>query len=336
MAHPMSTRVEALCESTTDRTLNASEPCFICAGELKETQPFGDKPKVVRCRACGTESLRPLPSPEDLREHYRDYSLTKSSDEQILLLASMGIETLKFYLGKTDLADKPRRDIRFLDVGFGNGAGLFAGSMLGFQSYGVDLDSVSVTSGTDFARKHGLRVTCVEGTLATLAGHTVRFDLVKASQILEHVLDPLRFINEISALQPEGGYLIIECPNNEAAFWWLKNRTRKLFGRLNYYNSLKLQEHLWGFNKKSLSLLLKRAGYRSIMVRDYAAGNAIFEPESVLWYPTLPGGLRHSIANRTWEALMYACVRAFDSIASYLWHRGTGLAVLCQKQDSAI
>jgi 2-polyprenyl-3-methyl-5-hydroxy-6-metoxy-1,4-benzoquinol methylase len=327
----MSTDVQTLQERYSDR----NDSCFICAGQLKISFPFGDKPRVVRCRVCGTESLRPLPKPADLKEHYRDYSLTKKSDDQILFLASLGVETLKFYLGNTELANKAQGDIRFLDVGFGNGAGLFAGSMLGFQSYGVDLNSVSVSNATNLARKHGFKVTCVEGTVATLAEQPARFDLVKASQILEHVLDPLRFISEISALQPKGGYLIIECPNNDAAFWLLKNRTRRMFGRLNYYNSLKLEEHLWGFNKNSLPLLLMRGGYRTLMVRDYAAGNAIFEPESVLWYPTLASGFRYTIRNRTWGALMYAGVRAFDSIASGLFRKGTGLAVLCQKQDSA-
>jgi SAM-dependent methyltransferase len=206
--------------------------------------------------------------------------------------------------------------------------------MLGLQSYGVDLDSVSVSNAIEFARKHSFNVTCIEGTVATLAEQPAPFDLVKASQILEHVLDPPRFISEISALQPKGGYLIIECPNNEAAFWWLKNRARKMFGRLNYYNSLKLQEHLWGYNKTGLPMLLKRVGYRTVMVRDYAAGNAIFEPESVLWYPTLARGFRYSIAHRTWGPFMYASVGAFDSMASRLLHKGTGLAVLCQKQES--
>lgn len=331
----MSTDAQSLQERDSDRDQQITESCLVCAGQLQDLFPFGDTPKVVRCEVCGTESLRPLPTSDDLKEHYRDYSLTKSSDDQILFLASLGVETLKFYLGKTELANEPREDIRFLDVGFGNGAGLFAGSILGLQSYGVDLDSVAVSNATDFARKHSFKVTCIEATVAMLVEQPVRFDLVKASQILEHVLDPPRFIGELAALQPTGGYLIIECPNNEAAFWWLKNRTRKMFGRLNYYNSLKLREHLWGYNKNSLPMLLKKAGYRTLMVRDYAAGNATFEPESVLWYPTLASGLRHSITHRTSESLLYATVRAFDSIASAFWHKGTGLAVLCRKQESA-
>lgn len=305
--------------------------CSLCGGQLVEAFPFGDIPKVVRCRFCGTESLRPLPTHNDLKEHYRDYSITKTSDEQILLLASMGVKTLEFYIGRTALADKPRGDLHFLEIGFGNGAGLFAGSMLGLQTYGVDLDSVCVANATDFARKHSFNVTCVEGTVATLAEQPTRFDLVKASQILEHVLDPLRFIGEIAAIQPTGGYLIIECPNNGAAFWFVKNKLRRPFGRLDQYNSLKLMEHLWGYTKKSLALLLEKRGYSVVFLGDYAMGDAIFEPQTVMWYPTFAEGVKASIKARWWQPLGYAGVRQFDSLASRLFGKGTGLAVLCQK-----
>lgn len=310
------------------------EECRICDGELVELFPFGDTPKVVRCKDCRTESIRPLPTPEELADHYSGYPLTRTSDDQTLRLVPLAIETLKFYLAQTDLRSRPPPSIRFLEMGFGNGAGLWAGSKLGLQTYGVDLDPLSVSNAVAFADEHSLAATCVHGDVKALRSLDVKFDIVKASQVLEHVLDPVEFLSDIARAQTAGAYLIIECPNNDATFWQLKNRTRKMFGRLNYYNSLKLREHLWGYTKTSLPMLLKRAGYRTVMVRDYAAGNAIFEPESVLWYPTLATGLRYSIAHRTWGPFMYAGVRAFDSIASGLWHKGTGLAVLCQRQDS--
>lgn len=328
---PMNIDVQTLHERYSDRKQQMTEACFICAGKLQNLFPFGDELKVVSCRVCGTESLRPLPTREDLNEHYRDYPLTRCSDERTLFLASLSVEALKFYLGNTQLADKPRGDIRFLEVGFGNGAGLFAGSMLGLESYGVDLDSVCVANAIDFARKHSVSVTCRQGTVAALAEQQARFDLVKASQIIEHVLDPFLFVSEISALQPKGGYLIIECPNNDAAFWFIKNKLRRAFGRFDYYNSLKRMEHLWGYTKKGLALLLEKSGYRVVFLRDYAMGDAIFEPQSVLWYPTFAQGVRHSIKARSWQPLAYAGVRQFDWFSSRLLGKGAGLSALCQK-----
>jgi SAM-dependent methyltransferase len=308
-----------------------NERCHICSGPLTALFPFGAAPKVVRCQDCRTESLRPLPTMKELEDHYADYVITKTPEDELLLLTSLSAETLRFYLKKTELAKAPASAIRFLEMGFGNGAGLFAGSKLGWESYGVDLDPVCVANARAFAERHAISAACVQGGVDVLPDLGVKFDLVKASQILEHVINPVDFLSSIGQSQPAGGYLIIECPNNQAAFWRLKNKARKSFDRLNYYNSLKLMEHLWGYTRKSLPLLLRKAGYRVVFLRDYAVGNAIFEPQSVLWYPTLRSGLRESIRQKNLRPLLYPGVRAFDACSSTLLGMGTGFAALCQK-----
>jgi SAM-dependent methyltransferase len=309
------------------------ERCHLCDGEVIRLSPFGDSPEVIHCQNCHTESLRPLPTAQQLEEYYGNYPATKTPEDQLLYLIELSVKTLNYYLRKTGLSEMSPSSIRFLELGFGNGAGLFAGAKLGLQSYGLDLDPVSIANAQAFAEKHAVRATCMEGEVSALRDMDVEFDLVKASQILEHVLNPLEFLSAISRCQPAGGYLIIECPNNQAAFWRLKNRVRRRFERLDYYNSLKLREHLWGYTRKGLPILAKRAGYRTLFIRDYAAGDAIFEPQSALWYPTLRNGLRDTFRFRAWQPLRYPSVRAFDTLASRLFRRGTGLAALCQKVE---
>jgi 2-polyprenyl-3-methyl-5-hydroxy-6-metoxy-1,4-benzoquinol methylase len=321
-------------EHRFDQQKEVNERCHICNGPLTDLFPFGDAPKVVHCEDCHTESIRPLPTMKELEDHYADYVITKTPEDELLFLTSLSTETLGFYLKKTDYANTPASSIRFLEIGFGNGAGLFAGSKLGWQSYGVDLDPVCVANARTFAEKHSIPATCAQGGVHTLSHLGIKFDLVKASQILEHVINPVEFLSMIAQSQPAGGYLIIECPNNQAAFWRLKNKARASFDRLNYYNSLKLREHLWGYTRKSLPLLLQKAGYRTVFLRDYAVGNAIFEPQSVLWYPTLRNGIRESLKQRNLRPLLYPGVRAFDAVSSALLRMGTGFAALCQKVDS--
>jgi 2-polyprenyl-3-methyl-5-hydroxy-6-metoxy-1,4-benzoquinol methylase len=318
-------------EYITDKSDSANEKCCICAGELINLSPFDDSSRVIHCQNCHTESIRPLPTPAELDEYYSNYPATQTSEEQLHYLVILSIKALRFYLKKMEAPETSWQQTRFLEVGFGNGAGLFAGAKLGLQSYGIDLDPVGVANAKAFAEKHSINASCLQGDVSNLQDMGTKFDLVKASQVLEHVLDPVEFLSAISQSQPAGGYLIIESPNNQATFWRFKNRARKSFDRLNYYNSLKLKEHLWGYTKKSLPLLLQKVGYRTIFVQDYAAGNAIFEPQSVLWYQTLRGGLRDSLKNKALQPMLYPSVRAFDSLASRLFHQGTGLAALCQK-----
>jgi 2-polyprenyl-3-methyl-5-hydroxy-6-metoxy-1,4-benzoquinol methylase len=315
----------------SDSNPQSSRSCRICDGELIELFPFGDSPKVVRCRSCRTESLRPLPTPEELEAHYTNYEVTNTPEEQVNTLINLSMETLRFYLGEMELKGRSLESIRLLEIGFGNGAGMFAASKLGMQAYGVDLDSAGTARAQSYANQHSLPVTCVCGDVDALRDFKLEFDIVKASQILEHVIDPHGFLSSIAEVQPAGGYLIIECPNNEAMFWALKNRTRKSFNRMNYYNSLKLKEHLWGYTKKSLPILLKKAGYSVVFSRDYASGDAIFEPQSVLWYPTLTEGLKDCVRQRSLHFLIYPTARALDTLFSTLLRSGTSLAVLCRK-----
>jgi 2-polyprenyl-3-methyl-5-hydroxy-6-metoxy-1,4-benzoquinol methylase len=305
--------------------------CRICDGPLSEKEPFGKSPIVVHCCECRTESLRPLPTPKELEDHYAGYHVTKTSEEDIRYLTELSVESLKFYLGKMNLRQSDKRPLTFLEIGFGNGAGLFAGAKLGFQSFGVDIDPTSAPAAESLAAKMDIKATCLCGDITAARKLGVEFDIVKASQILEHVIDPVEFLFGIAETQPGGGYLIIETPNNEAALWLVKNRMRKAYNRLNYYNSLKIKEHLWGYTRKGLPLMLEKAGYDITFFCDYASGNAIFEPQSVLWYPTLRQSARHLIKYKSWGAFLYSGVRIFDSLSSKLFHRGTGFAMLCQK-----
>lgn len=324
--------IRTLERSDLTRETIQSEKCGICDANVRRLTPFEGETAVVSCTNCGTQSLRPLPTDAQLREHYRDYVITKTEDRQLFELISLGGQTLEYYLSKTALTERRRNEIRFLEIGFGNGAGLFAASKLGLRAFGIDLDPVCVSNAKEFAQQHGFNVMCFEGTVSELKALRERYDLVKASQLLEHVINPLRFLNEISSVQSAGGYLIIECPNNRAAFWRIKNLLRRKFGRTDHYNSLKLMEHLWGYTKKSLGLLLDSAGYDIVFLTDYAMGDAIFEPQSTLWYPKLLDGLKSSIRMRWWQPLGYAGVRQFDWLSSRLLKRGTGLAVLCRKR----
>ncbi|MBI3652539.1 MAG: class I SAM-dependent methyltransferase [Acidobacteria bacterium] len=327
----MSTPLE---ESHFHSSEEAPSRCCICDGKVISFSPFANASTVIHCQNCHTESIRPLPTPAQLDDYYANYVATKTSEEQLQFLISLSIKALRFYLQKTALSEVSPPQIRFLEIGFGNGAGLFAGAKLGWQSYGIDLDPVCVANAKVFANKHSLEAQCLHGEVASLVNLETPFDLVKASQVLEHVLNPVEFLSAIARAQPTGGYLIIESPNNQAAFWRLKNRVRQRFDRANYYNSLKLQEHLWGYTRKGLPLLLEKAGYRTLFVRDYAAGNAIFEPQSVLWYATLRSGIRAAWKHRALQPLLYPSVRAFDALASRLLHQGTGLAALCQKVEA--
>lgn len=311
--------------------LDESSDCIVCGGKQRRLHPFGKCPLVLHCRRCGNQALWPMPLDEEIQEYYSNYPTTKTPEQDVLYLAELAQQGLSFYLDKMGHQTETRKALNFLEIGFGNAAGLFAAAHLGLIGYGIDLDPACVTRARDMAQKYAIPVHIECGDVSTLPDFQCRFHIVKASQVIEHVKHPLDFLKTIATVQQTGDFLIIECPNNKAGFWWFKNAARGFFGRENFYNSLKITEHLWGYNKKSLPLLLAQAGYQVSFMADYAVGNVLFQPETLVWYPSLRHGFKQALKEINWRPLIYPVTRVLDQAFSLLMHRGTGLALLCQK-----
>ena len=307
-------------------------PCNICGGQTRVLFVF-DNPNhwVERCLDCQAECIKPFPTPEEIARTYTNYSTTKTPDEQLNILIAYATESLEFLLSRTNLNHTNVEKLAFLDVGFGNGAAVFSASLKGLRTYGIDLDPVNVENAKSYSRKIGISPVCTCGTIEILRSMQVQFNLVKVSQVLEHLANPTEFLFEIARNQPIGGYLTVDCPNNSAAFWLIKNRIRRSFGRMAFYNSLKLDEHLRGYTRRSLTLLLKKAGYQIRLCQDYPMGNHLFQPETALWYPRLSLALRRSAQSKRTYDLLKGLIRVFDNCASWTLGRGMGLFALAEK-----
>jgi SAM-dependent methyltransferase len=186
------------------------------------------------------------------------------------------------------------------------------------------------------AKSLGLSVHIQCGDAANLAlekGET--FDFIKASQIIEHLIDPVGFVDSMSGLLSSDGYLYLECPNNSAAFLQIKNRLRRRFRRMDFYNSLRIKQHLWGFNRASMTELLRAHGYDIVFCRDYPVRHSYLQPENRLWYPSLISGASQSFSRGQPYALLKSLIVIFDWAASLTLSGGLGLAALGRKHTTA-
>ena len=306
--------------------------CLICGStEITALTPFDDKQyEVERCNGCQYETIRPLPTPAALQDYYSGYSTTKTDDADLTFLFERSLTFLKFFIERARIEESHLAQLNFLEIGFGNAASLLAAAQVGFRSYGIDLDEVSVMSAKDRAAQYEIEIDCASSDIHSYR-RDIPFHIVKASQIIEHTLSPLEFLSDIYDRQPPGGYLILECPNNEAAFWRVKNMLRKQFDRMSFYKSLKIKEHLSGFTASNLVLLLEKVGYSTVYCRDYAFRDRLFQPETLLWYPTLTTGIARSLRFRTVYPFLKSLIPPFDAMASTLARSGTHLAVWARK-----
>jgi 2-polyprenyl-3-methyl-5-hydroxy-6-metoxy-1,4-benzoquinol methylase len=139
-----------------------------------------------------------------------------------------------------------------MDIGCGGGDFLLSARALGMKVRGVEMSD----SAANTARQRGLR--CDGTGIDGLAEMTERYDVIRLSDVLEHLADPLQALRAIAqSLSPEG-VVIIRVPNVDGVF-------ARLCGR--DWFQMEAPRHLWGFARSNLVMLLGEAGLTARRVR---------------------------------------------------------------------
>lgn len=153
----------------------------------------------------------------------------------------------------------------FLEIGCGEGYTLIDAHKMNWNVNGIDVYD---------NRKVRDKNTCFEiGDLLERKYRSGGFDYVYMDSVLEHVSDPVKYINEINRILADGGVLYLAVPNENALIFKFRNLVFKLSG--NKVKSTSFQPfqhpyHINGFTKKSLERLLHDSGFTVIKYRNYA------------------------------------------------------------------
>jgi 2-polyprenyl-3-methyl-5-hydroxy-6-metoxy-1,4-benzoquinol methylase len=307
----------------------------MCGGALRPLSVFEVPTRVLHCQACKVERLDPLPDTSQLEAAYTDYKTTHTDAGQMAQLIEMWKPALEGHLINAGFARSSWSALSFLDAGCGNGASVLAAAQLGLGSvHGIDMDRPAMERLSERIARDGLRATSEHATLNDLQARSMRFDVIKLSQVIEHVHDPIGLLRSAHAVLADGGVLIIDCPNNAAAFWMIKNALRKRYRRMAFYNSLELGEHIWGFTREGLTQALQRAGFQDITCKDYSIRDVRYQPEAGLWYPTVLQGVRSSLRERRAYHVLKAAIPVFDQLA-HACGMGIGLVAVARKNRAS-
>lgn len=313
-----------------------TERCLACGRERvlrRIDNPISDRTYWIGvCTHCKHQTLLPLPSPDDLKAFYDNYGTTKTEADFLSFLIEKESQYFKSIVAEFGRTHSLRLGVEpstYLEVGFGNGAGIIAAAQQGFSAFGVEMDPTQVTAVGQIASARGLRCTLNEGTVGHLPLDRT-YDVARASQLIEHLRDPAGFLSDVRDRQPVGGLLLLQCPNNIAAFWKVKNLVRVRFNREDFYLSLKKFEHLQGFTARSMRLLLERQGYRVLRIRSYFLRDRYLMPENLIWYPSVLEGLARTATHRDPYHFLKALIPVFDK-AAWLVGSATHLDVVAEK-----
>lgn len=213
---------------------------------------YGRAGRLVRCPDCGLVRQDPAPAAPYDEAVDPDY-----------LAEEPGIrETFRRTL---DRIERYRGDVgRLLDVGCGPGLLLEEATRRGWKAVGVEPSSW----GAEEAERRGFRV--LKGSLEDAELRPASFGAVVASDVIEHVPDPVRFSARLHELLEPGGIVFLATPNVDSLvarvlrrWWWSV-----------------LPGHLFYFSRATLSRVVEAVGFRVLEIGthpktfslDYYAG----------------------------------------------------------------
>lgn len=97
---------------------------------------------------------------------------------------------------------------KILDIGCGDGSFLKIAQSLGWQAFGLEIDSKAVNS----AIQKGINAK--QGTYEDLSKTHEKYDCIVCSHVLEHVHEPVELLNIMLERLANGGTILLSCPNS--------------------------------------------------------------------------------------------------------------------------
>jgi SAM-dependent methyltransferase len=165
------------------------------------------------------------------------------------------LEAPDFELRLAFLAPELRPDLRVLDLGCGDGRFTAEIAAAGAKVIGADVARAAIDRAA--ARSPGLEFARVELD-AELPFADNEFELVWASEVIEHVADTARWLSEARRVLAPRGVLLITTPSH--------GRLRVAVGGLERF-SAPLGDHLHLYTRRSLSATLTEFGFGELTVR---------------------------------------------------------------------
>lgn len=161
----------------------------------------------------------------------------------------------------------PNKVQKFLDIGCGEGHVLIESMNRGWETHGIDI----VDNRIEEAKVIGINF--MKGDLISTKFPSNYFNSIFIDSVLEHVINPAEYLQEVSRILKQQGVLYIGVPNEDC----LLNDFRAL-----YYHFVKKSAlsskikpftspyHVGGFNKKSLQFALRKFSFEICSFRNFA------------------------------------------------------------------
>ena len=231
---------------------------------------------VQQCSTCMLVFLSPRPTQEALKKYYpskKYYAYTSSTKKGLFgilreyLIRHYYHPTLLSMFISTFIQDVPAmpsyvKNGKILDIGCGAGDTLMLFKNLGWDTYGLDMDTWALMN----AKKRGLKHLRL-GTYEALGKYPNNyFDSIRLYHVIEHIDDAALCFSLIRRKLKKNGELVIGTPNVDSI-------VSKLFR--SYWYNLDVPRHVMLFSPRTLTKLAKKEGFSVKKINYCAVGGII-------------------------------------------------------------
>ncbi len=233
-----------------------SGSCLVC-GSIDSAVLFSAKDHLVsgknfvlkKCTSCGFTFTADPPEEEDIAKFYLSEDYISHSDKKQSLTDSV------YHLARNYMLRKKYNLVRKMSgretgtlVDIGSGTGYFAGYMNknGWNVTGVELSEQARQYSIS---RFGLTAVSPPEAASIKDGSA---DCVTLWHVLEHLYDPVFWLNEIIRILKDDGKCIIALPN-------IKSTDAEWFG--NEWAALDVPRHLWHFSSETLPVFINGHGF---------------------------------------------------------------------------
>jgi 2-polyprenyl-3-methyl-5-hydroxy-6-metoxy-1,4-benzoquinol methylase len=204
--------------------------------------------KVVRCNHCGFVFMNPQPSLKELITFYPD-SLHESKRKSRLRFLKELYEKIRLRQVLHEAKNHPKN---ILDIGCSNGFFLELAKSKGLKIYGTEFGKNQI----NYLKKNLTKN--IYASERELIGN-VKFDIITAFDVIEHLQEPEEFIKNCSKLLKEDGLLVVMT-------MVLDSWSYKTFkGKVSWLSD----QHLFYFTRGNFKKLLERNGLEVYKTRTY-------------------------------------------------------------------
>jgi SAM-dependent methyltransferase len=223
--------------------------CIVC-GSVQDGKWHRGHWAYLRCRGCGLLSSKPIPSSEQIEEHYRAKFQTGN------------YETARRYAVQYRRVHEqianwiaPKRGERILDVGCFTGELIGLLSARGAEAYGLELqpEAVEIAQQRLPGRVYKAEV---DGS-AFPAGP---YDTITMMGLIEHVTDPAKFVRRAHSLLVPRGRLLLQTPDASSMLACMMR---------SHWPPLAPIEHIHLFSRDAICKLLQGSGFTEVRCRAH-------------------------------------------------------------------